>query len=592
MKNSIPIPYAFSAPTLNKQKGAALILLVFALILVVLAYTVRALNSNDLQARENAKTFQALAEAKVALISWSVNHQSLPGMMPYPDRNGDGDYDGTSDCYASNVSFSYSFLLGELPIFDTQDTNCAATSRAGLGLDLRDGTGQRLWYAVSRNLVRDYHTPATDPVINPGVINNPSYLWMTVYDKNGQLISDKVAAVIIAPSAPLNGQDRSSGIAGAPDYLDTFNLQAGGGAKSNRTYSSADEDFYIGEDSRGVRSDNTTYQQPYYFNDKLVYITIDELMAEIEKRTAGEARKALQSYYTNSSATPSTRFFPYAAALGSPVNPNQCVRGNLQGLLPTSTASNYTCSCTNSRACTCNFGALSSVAFTRSSSSYGTTGTGAPAGACTVGGASNRTCTCTGLGSCKNTTGTVQFSCDACGSCTSTLAGSFLFASTAGFSARTGGCTTSGSNISCNGTTAGNFTLNSCTNPVIPTSASGLPTWFTTNGWQNYIYYAVSSNCTSLGANCTTATPQLTVGPRTGVRSLLISSGKPIIASPFASSKAAAQATRPSCDVKDYLDSTQNTNATLVNGSADLVYDATNTARSSSYNDQMFIVAP
>ena len=77
-----------------------------------------------------------------------------------------------------------------------------------------------------------------------------------------------------------------------------------------------------------------------------------------------------------------------------------------------------------------------------------------------------------------------------------------------------------------------------------------------------------------------------------GVHSLLISSGKSIVAPPFASSKAAVQAARPSCDVKDYLDSSENTNGVLVNGSADLVYDATNTARGSSYNDQMVTVAP
>ncbi|MEI7574486.1 MAG: hypothetical protein WCJ00_02170, partial [Methylotenera sp.] len=119
-----------------------------------------------------------------------------------------------------------------------------------------------------------------------------------------------------------------------------------------------------------------------------------------------------------------------------------------------------------------------------------------------------------------------------------------------------------------------------------------LPAWFTSNGWHNYIYYAVSSNCTSSATNCTTATPQLTVGSKAGVRSLLIASGKPIIATPFASSKASAQLTRPSCDVKDYLDSTQNTNVNLVNGSGDLVYDAINSPRGASYNDQMFIVAP
>jgi hypothetical protein len=427
------------------------------------------------------------------------------------------------------------------------------------------------------------------------MIDNPPYgAWMSVYDKNGQLVSNRVAAIIFSPGPPISDQDRSGGKADATNYLDTFDLQSGGGTKSNRTYSSANEDFYMGEDSRGVRSDNTVYQQPYYFNDKLVYITIDELMAAVEKRAAGEARRALQNYYQNSSAGINTKFFPYAAALGSSSNPNQCVEGNLEGLLPTNTASNYDCSCTSSRSCTCNFAAISAVSYTRTSSSYGTIGVAAPTGACTVGGASNRTCSCTGLGSCKSNSGAIRFTCDACGICTvlNNQAGSFTFTSTAGFSAATGGCSNSGGNISCSGTTAGTFTLNSCADPALSTSVSGLPAWFTSNGWHNYIYYAVSSNCTSSATNCTTATPQLTVGSKAGVRSLLIASGKPIIATPFASSKASTQLTRPSCDVKDYLDSTQNTNVNLVNGSGDLVYDAINSPRGASYNDQMFIVAP
>lgn len=575
-----------------KQQGAALILMVFILSLVVLAYTVKSLNSNDLQVKEATNTSQALAEAKAALISWSVNHSNTPGLMPYPDRNADaGGYDGLSDCPGGATLYSH--LIGRLP-WKGADYNDCNILLNGLGKEFLDGSNEPLWYAVSKNLVHIY-SPTGDPVINPNMIDNPPYgAWMSVYDKNGQLVSNRVAVIIFAPGLPIGGQDRSGGKADATNYLDTFDLQSGGGTKSNRTYSSANEDFYMGEDSRGVRSDNAVYQQPYYFNDKLVYITIDELMAEVEKRAAGEAKRVLQNYYKNSSAGVNTKFFPYAAALGSSSNPNQCVQGNLQGLLPTNAASNYNCSCTNTRSCTCSFGAISAVSYTRTSSSYGTIGVAAPTGACTVGGASNRTCTCTGLGTCKSTSGAVRFTCDACGVCAvlNNQAGSFTFASTAGFSSASGGCSNSGGSINCNGTTAGTFTLNTCADPALATSASGLPTWFTSNGWQNYIYYAVSSNCTSSASNCTSATPQLTVGSKAGVRSLLIASGKPIIATPFASSKASAQSARPSCDVKDYLDSVQNTNVNLVNGAGDLVYDAINSPRGASYNDQMFIVAP
>lgn len=642
-------------PSKFHQKGVALILMVFVLSLVVLAYMVKNLNGNDLRAKEAAITSQSLAEAKLALIGWSVNHSNTPGLMPYPDRNADPlGYDGLSDC-PGGVAL-YSHLIGRLPWKGADYNNCNILL-SGLGKEFLDGSGEPLWYAVSKNLVHIY-SPSGDPVINPSIIDNPPYddnppskSWLRVFDKNGLLISDKVAVIIFAPGSPNGDQDRSGGKADATNYLDLFYLKSGGGVKSNQKYAGSDEDFYIGEDSRGVRSDNTTYQQPYYFNDKLVYITIDELMAEIEKRAAGEARLALQKYYANNS------FYPYAAALGSTTNLNQCVQGNLQGLLPINTASSYACTYSSTsptdpvnNSATCSFSAVSSISFTRTSGTYG-----ASSGAC-VRQNSNATCNCTGAGSCNTAGGAVRFSCDACGDCTTAATGTssvgkgeFSFATTGIFS-------TGGNSLATGDNTSGSFSLNACTNPslsraIVSTTANNsiiltttsdfnaqnisagmsisgigipsgvsvssvtnsttlvmsnnatatgtnnltfsiLPDWFATNGWQNYIYYAVSSNCTMSGANCTTATPQLTVGLRTEIRSLLISSGKPITASPFASSKTTAQAARPSCEVKDYLDSSQNTNATLVNGAADVVYDATNTPRSSSYNDQMFIVAP
>ena len=575
-----------------KQQGAALILMVFILSLVVLAYTVKALNGNDLRAKEATNTSQALAEAKVALISWAVNHPNAPGLMPYPDRNADaGGYDGLSDCPGGATLYSH--LIGRLP-WKGADYNDCNILLNGLGKEFLDGSNEPLWYAVSKNLVHIY-SPTADPVINPSMIDNPPYgAWMSVYDKNGQLVSNRVAAIIFAPGPPISDQDRSGGKADATNYLDTFDLQSGGGTKSNRTYSSANEDFYMGEDSRDVRSDNSVYQQPYYFNDKLVYITIDELMAEVEKRATGEAKRVLQNYYKNSSAGINTKFFPYAAALGSSSNPNQCVEGNLQGLLPTITATPYACTYgyTTSPApnnnVACSFSTVSSISFTRSSGTYG-----GSSGACTLTN-SNATCRCTGVGNCKTSGGTVRFSCNACGVCATTATsptsssgkGRFSFTSTGTFSS------TSNGSLTLSNDSSGTFTLNSCADPALSTSASGLPAWFTSNGWHNYIYYAVSSNCTSSATNCTTATPQLTVGSKAGVRSLLIASGKPIIATPFASSKASTQLTRPSCDVKDYLDSTQNTNVNLVNGSGDLVYDAINSPRGASYNDQMFIVAP
>jgi hypothetical protein len=527
--------------------------------LALTTYIIHALNNSTIQTERNKKTFDALAQAKSALIGWSVNHPNLPGMMPFPDRNGDGDYDGKSDCYSG--AFSYSFLLGQLPW--AGQTNPCVTPQTGLGVDIRDGSGERLWYAVSRNLVRNYQT-STDPVINPGKINTPTYPWMIVLDKRGNVISDRVAAVIIAPGPPLDNQDRSGGIANPTEYLDSF--QIGAATYSNKTYSLIpDEDFVIGEDSSAVRSDDTSYQQPYRFNDKLVYITIDELMAEIEKRVAGEAKTALKSYNT------AHGFFPYAAPLGTSSG-YSCQDNNLLGMLPTGpSGSALSCSCASGSSCSCPFSMISSVAFKRS----GTSTWSVTSGACTRT-PTTQSCTCTGLGFCRNTTGSRRFDCNAAGNCTVTNAtGTLTFNgafTTASVSSYTGGCSYDCSTkvVTCNA--AGTFSSATCSDPAFNSFLTSLP-WFTANNWQDYLYYQLSR-----------ATPTLTVGSITGVQALLAATGRPIATAPYAVSKGSAQ-NRPSCSVNDYLDSVENANA-------DLVFDAGNTARGSKYNDQVFIVAP
>src|SRR5450830_914534 len=97
----------------NSQSGAALILIAFILGLGVTAYLIKAMNATTIAQQQDDKTYKALADAKAALIAWAVSYKYNPGEMPWPDRNGDGNYDGSSDCVAS--TFQYSYLLGQLP---------------------------------------------------------------------------------------------------------------------------------------------------------------------------------------------------------------------------------------------------------------------------------------------------------------------------------------------------------------------------------------------------------------------------------------------------------------------------------------------
>lgn len=577
-----------------RQRGAALLLMAIVITIGAAAFTIRALNQANIQIEREKTTNQALATARAAVIGWSVSHATIPGSMPFPDRNGDGDYDGNSDCYTG--AFNYSFLLGQLP-WAGQTAPCQ-TPYTGLGIDVRDGYGNRLWYAVSRNLVRDYQNSA-DPIINPGMISptniatapyqrlggTTAYPWITVYDKNGGLVSDRVAVVLIAPGPVIGAQDRSAAAPSSSEYLDSFSLAAGGGIKSNTSYTAPDEDFYMSEDSRNVRSDNAAYAHPYEFNDKLVYITIDELMAEVEKRAVAEARTALTNFF----AAP-RNYYPRPALLGASKN-YYADNTQLSGTLPINNAAQAACTCAGgaTRTCTCGFDKVNSIAFTRGGAQSWTGNTGA----CSRNG---RTCTCTGLGTC--TRNAQVFSCSAVGMCTSSTNGTYTFNGT--FNTHTLTCPTSTA-FTCNTVSCGITNANIAAGTQSFSNVNGdpdsfndattnsvLPNWFTANQWQDYIYYTISSNCVS-GQPCNA--PTLTVGARAGIRAALIATGNSITSTPYAASTISIPnpnglpQSRPSCNAYDYLDSVENADG-------DVVFDATNLPKSSSYNDRTFIVAP
>lgn len=532
-------------PVSTRQKGGVLILLVFMIGLGVLAYVLYAFNPDRLRLEQNKKTYESLNAAKQALIAWAVSHPNTPGQMPFPDRGTGGGYDGKSDCNPPNNNpLLYSFLIGQLPIYG--QTNPCVAPQTGIGGNFQDAQGNRLWYAVSRNLTHKYETDPlntnpVEPIINPSVIENPIYAWLKVLDRNGVLISDRVAAVILAPSEPIGGQNRTL-VAPASEFLDT--LRIGANTYSNADYTRSDEDFIIGEDSRNVSNADPTFVQPYNFNDKLAYITIDELIAALNSRATTEASSLLKSYRVK------TGQFPYAANLGVGLNSNISSPPNQKGMLPIDETDR--CTCASYQNCTCSFSPITNVIFTKNTGTWATR-----AGACVR---SGNTCTCTGAGNCRRTS--INFTCNGVGNCTTNQTGVNLFTYTipnyADVIPDNSGCFLSGSNAACNN--AGTFAI-------------GLKeaVWFKQNLWQDYFYYEWSS------------TANLQVGGKMGVSALLAATGSTIVNLPFAI-KGSPQI-RPSNNIADYLDSTENTDGNVI-------FDATNKLKFSNYNDQTFVVAP
>jgi hypothetical protein len=566
--------------SINQQKGAALILMAFIIGLASIAYLLHTLDPARLRAEQDRKTMQSLNAAKQALIAWSVNHPNTPGLMPYPDRNNDGNYDDTSDCYAPNNSFDAKFTIGRLPLFKS-DPNCVNAKNVvniGVAGDFRDGTGERLWYEVSRNLLHDYDSVGntvingTSPIINPSIVNTPTHKWFIVRDRNGAIISDRVAAVIIAPGSPSGIQDRSGGINNADAYLDKI-VMADGTPYKNYTYydpavSLLAQEFIIGDDYRAVAKNDPTYKnqaiEPYYYNDKLVYITIDELMAAIEKRAGEEVRANLTAYAKLNGN------YPFAANLGG-VGANttrayRCSTGKLIGALP---VDNPADTCTYSATATtvnstCSFQNITSVAFRKSAGGNFTSASPA----CTF---SGTTCTCTGTGSCSVAATTV-FSCDALGNCNSpNSTGRIRFLGTGlettsnspvcslgALSACAVPANTISRTVTCNGVSPTVTMGYSCTDSI-----TTLPAWFKANRWQDYVFYEMKRPTNLVG---------ITVGNK--------STGAAVVTT----GAAIAPQVRLSCLPADYLDSAENI-------SINSVYEATSKLRANNYNDQTFVVS-
>lgn len=242
---------------LHTQSGGALIIMVFIILLAGTTALFSALNTNGVKVARDKKTANALAEAKAALIGWSAGHATMPGALPCPD---------TANTGSSGVCTATVGIIGRLPW-------------KSLGLsDLRDGDGECLWYALSP-LYRN--TIATGSRGGANTINSTIPGTIMIKDAYGTSLPapiNPVIAVIIAPRAPLYGQSRSNlgstvcgGNITSNNYLDAtlgVNNSTGNVSSGNYTFIA------------GLASDT--------FNDRLIYITAEDLYSVVKKRIVTE----------------------------------------------------------------------------------------------------------------------------------------------------------------------------------------------------------------------------------------------------------------------------------------------------------------
>lgn len=238
-------------PTAGQSGQAAIIalLLILGVGVTILVYNFP--TPAKLSIESDRKTTAALAQAKEALIGRATGDASRLGSLPCPDIDNDGaltmgvDYLGGGAC-ASNI--------GRLPW-------------RTLGLpDLRDGSGERLWYALSSNF-----QDASGIVINSDTLGQ-----ITI---TGIAPANNVIAIVFAPGPFVASQVRD-----AANQNNVVNYLEGENANGDTTY--------------------TTAPASSTFNDKLLAITGPALMPIVERRVAREMMALLEQYRTATGVYP------------------------------------------------------------------------------------------------------------------------------------------------------------------------------------------------------------------------------------------------------------------------------------------------
>ncbi len=206
-------------------------------------------SNNLISQKYNDEAIVALRDAKEALIAYAATHGDYygdagpgPGHLPCPDTNGDG----VENTPCGNNA------LGRLP-----DSITLPLPVAGTVMELSDygaGTDERLWYALANPARR----------LPVGAFNTDTSTTPTL---NGQ---SEIAAVLFAPGSALASQTRPSN--DEEDYLEANNA--------------------LGTDF--ISSDGTG---PDSFNDRVLGITVSEIMTPVTSRVADVLRTALDNFH-------------------------------------------------------------------------------------------------------------------------------------------------------------------------------------------------------------------------------------------------------------------------------------------------------
>ncbi|MBI2508877.1 MAG: hypothetical protein HYV99_02495 [Betaproteobacteria bacterium] len=267
-----------------RQRGQAFLIAVLLLVVGIGALIYSLVSPAKITLENDRKTADALARAKDALIGFAAGVDTSgaaarPGELLCPSRTTLAD--GTPTGIATTPCDTPSRRIGYLPW-------------RTLGIpDLRDSSGERLWYAVSNNF-------KNNPRIYP--LNSDT---LGEYAVTGTTTASNVIAVVFAPGAVVGNQNRTPLVTALcattgttiPRVLCAENYLEGGNQDGDAVF--------------------TTGLPTATFNDKLLLITSDALFPAVEARVAKEVLNALNSYFLANDYFPPPAVPTDATCLGS-----------------------------------------------------------------------------------------------------------------------------------------------------------------------------------------------------------------------------------------------------------------------------------
>ena len=268
-------------------RGGALWLAIIAAFLVAASLGAAALTSASSAQRERA-TERALAQAREALLAYAadrpIDADVGPGYLPCPDQDDDG--------WAEPVCGSLSGHLG-------QAERLGRLPWKTLGLpDLRDGHGERLWYAVSTRYKGLLNCAASTACVD--MTPDAAAGTITLRSPFGDLLHDGTradgsatagaAAVVIAPGPPLVRADgrvqRRDCVPGARcdprDYLDSSP------AEDNAAFLDRSDAAGRAANADGFIAGPLFAQGRLVVNDRIAAISHSDVMARVMGRVAVE----------------------------------------------------------------------------------------------------------------------------------------------------------------------------------------------------------------------------------------------------------------------------------------------------------------